>query len=145
MENLKKFNEYLADLSIWTMKLHNLHWNVRGTQFMSIHLFTEKEYKKSFERIDELAEHIKMFGYFPVSSYKEQLEISHLEEEKARSFQDIEALRIIKRDMNILKEIAIKLRKICDEQSWFNAVSLFEAHIKDYNKQLWFISSILEE
>ena len=143
MDYLKMFNEYLADLSVWTMKLHNIHWNVKGMQFMPIHKFTETEYNKSFERMDGIAEHIKMFGHFPVSTYKEQLEISHIKEESSRDFKDVEALEIIKKDMETLKEVATRLRKLSDEQSWFSAVSLLEEHIYDYNKQLWFINSIL--
>lgn len=143
MDYLRMFNEYLADLSVWTMKLHNIHWNVKGMQFMPIHKFTETEYNKSFERMDGIAEHIKMFGHFPVSTYKEQLEISHIKEEDSRDFKDVEALEIIKKDMETLKEVATRLRKLSDEQSWFSAVSLFEEHIYDYNKQLWFINSIL--
>ena len=62
MDSLKMFNEYLADLSVWTMKLHNMHWNVKGMQFMPVHLFTEGEYNKSFERMDGVAGKVQLCG-----------------------------------------------------------------------------------
>lgn len=145
MDSLKMFNEYLADLSVWTMKLHNMHWNVKGMQFMPVHLFTDGEYNKSFERMDGVAEHIKMFGHLPASTLKEQLEIAHIKEEPSRDFKDSEVLEIIMKDMEILREKATALRNVCDEKSWFSAVSLFEEHIADYNKQLWFIGAMLEK
>ena len=42
MMNLKKeFDLYLSNLAVMTFKLHNLHWNVTGLAFKSIHEFTE--------------------------------------------------------------------------------------------------------
>ena len=37
MKNVQQVNQYLADLSVWNVKLHNLHFNVTGPQFKSIH------------------------------------------------------------------------------------------------------------
>ena len=28
MKNVQQVNQYLADLSVWNVKLHNLHFNV---------------------------------------------------------------------------------------------------------------------
>ena len=33
MKNVQQVNQYLADLSVWNVKLHNLHFNVTGPQF----------------------------------------------------------------------------------------------------------------
>ena len=41
MKLQKEFNQYLADLAVMTFKLHNLHWNVTGSQFVPVHEFTE--------------------------------------------------------------------------------------------------------
>lgn len=53
---MNKLNIYLANLAIKNIKLHNLHWNIVGTQFVAIHEFLEAEYDKANERLDQVAE-----------------------------------------------------------------------------------------
>lgn len=142
---LKEFNQYLANLSVWTMKLHNLHWNVTGEQFMNAHLFTEKEYDKSFERLDEVAEHCKMYGFIPASTLKEHIKLATLKEEPSRDFTWQETYAIVLADLEALRKEATDLRNACDKENWFSAVALFEEHIADYNKQIWFLRTTLNK
>lgn len=37
MKNVQEVNKYLANLAIWNVKLHNLHFNVVGSQFVPTH------------------------------------------------------------------------------------------------------------
>ena len=64
MKNVQQVNQYLADLSVWNVKLHNLHFNVTGPQFKSIHEYLESIYDEAFEYFDAVAEHVKMQGQF---------------------------------------------------------------------------------
>ena len=50
MKNLQQVNQYLADLSVWNVKLHNLHFNVTGPQFKSIHEYLESIYDETKEQ-----------------------------------------------------------------------------------------------
>lgn len=142
---LKEFNQYLANLSVWTIKLHNIHWNVTGHRFMDVHLFTEEEYDKSFERMDDVAEHCKMFDAMPASTMKEYLELATIKEEPTREFACEEGLEIVLADFEVLRQQATDLRNACDEKGWFSAVALFEDHVEDYNKQIWFLKSVLKK
>ena len=36
---MKKLNTYLANLAVINIKIHNLHWNVVGSQFVAVHEF----------------------------------------------------------------------------------------------------------
>ena len=139
----KDFNTYLANLAIWNAKLHNIHWNVVGMQFVPVHEFTEAEYDKAFERFDEVAEHFKMYGYTPVSTLKEYLELATIKEIEPKAFSCKEAIEIVLADMELMRDMATKLRNDSDEQGWFSAVSIFEDHVNDYNKQIWFMKSML--
>ncbi len=139
----KEFNTYIANLSVLSIKLHNIHWNVEGSLFPSVHSFTESEYDLAFERMDEVAEHCKMFGYIPVSTMKEHLALATIVEEDSRKFNCTEALEIVKKDLEAMRDEAIALRAACDEQNWFSAVSLLEDHITDYNKKIWFLNATL--
>lgn len=141
----KEFNVYLANLAVWTAKLHNIHWNVRGMQFVQVHEFTESEYDKSFERMDEVAEHFKKYGYTPISTLKEYLEIATIKEIMPEDFTCAQALEIVVEDMEAMRSMATDLRNKSDEAGWFSAVSMFEEHVDDYNKQLWFLKAMLSK
>ncbi|RRD94838.1 DNA starvation/stationary phase protection protein [Clostridiales bacterium COT073_COT-073] len=139
----KQFNQYLANLAVWTIKLHNIHWNVEGELFVPVHELTEAEYDKSFARMDDVAEHLRMYEIVPVSTLKEYLELATIKEEPTRKFECKEALRIVLADLENLRKEATNLRNASDEQGWFTTVALFEDHISDYNKQIWFLKSML--
>ncbi len=137
------FNNYLADLAVMNFKLHNLHWNVEGTQFVPVHEFTEALYEECFAAFDDVAEHLKKYGYVPDSTLKAYLANSSIEEIEPRKFDCREALEIVLKDMESLRKRATDLRHACDEQGWFSAVGLFEDQVDKYNKHIWFIKATL--
>lgn len=139
----QQFNQYLANISVLTMKLHNIHWNVEGKLFVQVHEYTDGEYAKFFERMDEVAELFKMFGHTPKSTLKEYLEIATIVEEPTRKFECEESFKIYLKDLEAMREEATALRNAADEEGWFSAVALLEGHIDDYNKQIWFLKASL--
>ncbi|AVM69619.1 DNA starvation/stationary phase protection protein [Lachnospiraceae bacterium oral taxon 500] len=139
----KEFNVYLADQAVMTAKLHNIHWNVQGLQFVPVHEFTEAEYEKSFERMDEVAEHLRMYGIVPASTLAEYLQLATIKEEPSRTFEYAEGLAIVLADLELLRKEATELRNAADKEGWFSAVSFLEDHVADYNKQIWFLRSML--
>ena len=79
MKNVAQVNQYLADLSVWNVKLHNLHFNVVGPQFKSIHEYLESVYDVAFDYFDAVAEAVKMAGQFPLVNSKEYAALSKIE------------------------------------------------------------------
>ena len=73
-------NVYLSDLAVLNVKLHNLHWNVVGPQFVQLHEFTEKAYDRAFEDYDTVAELLKMRGESPLVTLKDYLANTTLSE-----------------------------------------------------------------
>lgn len=62
-----KVNVYLADIGVLYIKLHNLHWNVVGSQFKAVHEYLESLYDSMAALLDEVAELLKMNGESPLS------------------------------------------------------------------------------
>ena len=142
---MTKLNTYLANLAVINIKIHNLHWNVVGSKFVSVHEYLESEYDKAGERLDEVAELIRMSGEFPVANLKEYLEISTIQEiETSNEISIKEALEIVLSDIKLQKELALEIRKEADEADNFPVANAMEDHIEDYNKQIWFIKSSLK-
>ena len=142
---MTKLNTYLANLAVLNIKIHNLHWNIVGSQFVSVHEYLESEYDKAGERLDEVAEIIRMSGEFPVANLKEYLEISTIKEiETSKEVSIKEALEIVLSDIKLQKELALEIRKEADEADNFPVANVMENHIEDYNKQIWFVESSLK-
>ena len=49
MKDYTKLNQYLSNLAVLNLNLHNIHWNVEGLQFVKVHEFTEQLYDDFFE------------------------------------------------------------------------------------------------
>ena len=142
---MTKLNTYLANLAVINIKIHNLHWNIVGSQFVSVHKYLESEYDKAGERLDEVAELIRMSGEFPVANIREYLEISTIKEiETSKEISIKEALEIVLSDIKLQKELALEIRKEADEADNFPVANVMENHIEDYNKQIWFVESSLK-
>lgn len=143
MKLLKEYNQYLSNLAVMNIKLHNIHWNVVGMQFVAVHEFTEAIYDELFEYFDAVAEHVKMFGAVPDSRMIDYLKNATIKEVEPKNFTELEALQIVKADLESLREEATVLRNASDAEGWFSAVAVFEGQVEYYNKQIWFLNSML--
>ncbi|MBC2576427.1 Dps family protein [Peptostreptococcus canis] len=145
MKNIELRKEYLANLMVLNVKLHNLHWNIVGKDFVAIHEFTEKLYNAFFEKFDEVAEMFKIEGIYPPASLKEYLEISSIEELPSNiDFSGDEVLNIIKNDLEKMNKLAYSIREIADEEDNFSLVGSMEGDIESYSKELWFLQSMIK-
>ncbi len=144
MKKIQSMNTYIANLAILNNKLHNLHWNVVGLQFMPVHNFTEELYDDFFGKFDDVAEQVKILGESPLATTKDYLEAATVEEIAPRDFNHKEVLEIVKADIESMRNLAVDIRKLADEEGDFVTVALFEDHVAGYNKNLWFLQSMLK-
>ena len=144
MKHFDLLQKYLSNLAVLNVKFHNIHWNVVGGQFVEVHNFTEGIYDRFFEEFDAVAELLKMKNEYPLSTMAEYLERSDIEEIKAKDFSIKESLEIVKKDLELMKSLAVEIRNTADEEGDFEAVAMFEDYVGAYSKDIWFLSSILK-
>ena len=61
METLyQKMLNFLANEIVLSMKIHNIHWFMQGTQFFPMHATMDGYYEASQVRIDQVAEQLLM-------------------------------------------------------------------------------------
>jgi starvation-inducible DNA-binding protein len=77
---VKMLKKLLADEYLMYTKYRNAHWNVEGVDFHSKHVFFEEEYGKLENTIDEVAERIRMLGFYSPGTLQDFLELSQLKE-----------------------------------------------------------------
>ena len=90
-----KLNQYVANLGVEYIKLHNLHWNVVGINFKAIHEYLEGLYDGVSASLDKVAEILKMHEVVPAASLKEYLELSSIEELPSVEVHGKEALEVV--------------------------------------------------
>lgn len=144
MKHLDLVQKYLSNLAVLNVKLHNIHWNVVGNQFVRVHTFTEEIYDELFEAFDEVAELLKMKNEMPLSTIAEYLENSNIEEVKAKDFSIKESLEIVKKDLETMKELAIEIRNTADDEGDFETVAIFEDYTASFSKHIWFLNSMIK-
>jgi len=77
---VKILNEQLSDWNLLYVKLHNYHWNVKGSDFFTLHTKFEELYNEASVNIDEIAERVLALGAIPAGSLKDYLALSTLDE-----------------------------------------------------------------
>lgn len=144
MKHYELLQNYLSNLAVINVKLHNIHWNVVGHQFLMIHNLTEEIYDQFFEDYDAVAELLKMKGVMPLSSMKDYLAKASIEDLSAQEFSKKEALETLKGDLDILRNQATEIRNLADEEGDFETVGMFEEYVAFLSKNLWFVASMLK-
>jgi starvation-inducible DNA-binding protein len=139
---MEKLNIYLSSLAVLNVKLHNLHWNLKGENFITFHKFTEELYEKSFEAFDEVAELLKMKQEFPLASLKDYSENSIISEIPSKHYTIAEVLDILMQDYDKMYIFAKEIRKLADDNGENSIVLKFDDYIAEYEKNLWFIRSM---
>ena len=144
MKNLiEKTNVYLANLGVLYIKLHNLHWNVIGPQFKAAHEYFEGLYDLISEELDEIAEFIKMEHDYPLATLTDYKNHTLLTEIESKDYKVDQALLILLEDLKLMRRNAQDLRNISADLDKFELANILEEHIEKYDKNIWFIESML--
>lgn len=143
MKNAKSVNQYLADLALWNIKLHNLHFNVEGIPFKAIHEFLEEIYEEAFEYYDAVAELMKQQGELPVVTVKEYLKIASLKEIESKPYAVKDALEILLGDLELMRDEALKIREEADKEDNFLLANMMEDHVEFYALKIWFTRAFM--
>ena len=139
-----ELNKYLANVGVSYIKLHNLHWNVSGKDFKAVHEYLESLYNAFADVLDEVAELLKINGYYPAASLKEYLELAEVKELSSEERNSRDVIAIVLEDMKLLKSLAEKIRKEADQEDDYSVVSAMEDDLKQYSKNIWFLESMLK-
>ena len=106
MKNLQAVNQYIANLAIWNIKLHNFHFNVVGSQFVPAHKYLEEVYDVAFDYYDAVAEHVKMQGEFPLVNSVEYAKLAKIGELGQEDVPQHKVIEILLHDFKYMKDQA---------------------------------------
>ena len=135
-------NEQLSDWNLLFVKLHNYHWNVKGSDFFTLHEKFEGLYDEAAMHIDEIAERVLALGAVPAGSFKEYLELSTLKEASGKE-DSREMVEQIVADFKVIVASAKKGIELAGEASDETTVDLLTQIHVGLEKHIWLFSAFL--
>lgn len=144
-KTIQELNKYLANTAVLYIKMHNLHWNCRGTNFKTVHEYLETIYDNFAITIDETAETIKILGETPLATMKSYLEVATIEEIDSKTYSTEETLDIVISDLKHIKNQIEVIRTMASSDDNYMVINLLEDDLVEISKTLWILASIVNK
>ena len=141
-EIIDSLNLVLANYQIHYQKLRNFHWNVVGDDFFDLHENFELYYTKAVERIDEIAERIRIFGGTPWSNFSDYLREATIQEGNPDTESKAMAEEILG-DFEEMLGYFIEATDIASGHGDTGTVTILQEYTKDMEKDHWMLRSWL--
>ena len=141
-----ELNMLLADYAIYTQRLRNYHWNVKGKRFFQLHDEFENLYTQSSTWVDDVAERVARLQGRPASTMREFIELSRLEEDPTLGSPDSEMMvRRLVDDINKLNAFTAATLEVAEGARDVATQSLLEDIVEAQEENAWMLSSWLNE
>ena len=138
---VKSLNDYLANLNLLYVKIHNLHWNIEGNAFFQLHSVFEGYYEAMAKSLDEVAERILILGHRPSASMKEYLNLATIQELDSKGVSAEESINILEGDFLSMLSQSKAILALAEEANDQGSIDLMAGFIGEYEKALWMIKS----
>ncbi|MGB5237711.1 MAG: DNA starvation/stationary phase protection protein [Flavobacteriaceae bacterium] len=130
----------MANFQVHYFRLRNFHWNVEGPDFFELHEEFEKDYNKSKEYIDDIAERIRVFGIKPNLNMEDILSLSEVKEVK-KDFTAMDMVREVLKDYEVIHESMLNALNAALETGDSATELLINKLISDLEKRNWMYTS----
>lgn len=139
----EKMNVYLANQEVSYVKLHNLHWYVKGRSFFTLHTKLESLYNQTAVIIDEVAERLLALGQSPVASLKKALTMTTIKEREDMPVSSEDTMRSLLSDVEYWIRDTKEIAQLADEAGDGATADQFNGYLSEYQKLLWMLQSYL--
>ena len=112
MKYLKKLEELNSSVWVLTQKVKNIHFNLKGKKFYSLHKLTDELYAELEEQYDELSEKIAMTGEVVKASFTEHVANSKVEDTKGQKWSLESGANAIANDLTTLLGLTKELTEM---------------------------------
>lgn len=139
----EKMNLYLANQEVSYIKLHNLHWYVKGRSFFTLHAKLEELYNQTADIIDEVAERLLALGQSPVANMKTALSIAAIKELDDAAISSEDTIRGLISDVEYWIRDTKEIVDLADETGDGATADQFNGYLSEYQKLMWMLRSYL--
>lgn len=139
----EKLNEYLANQQVMYIKLHNLHWYVKGRSFFTLHGKLEELYDQTAQVMDEVAERLLALGGSPVASLKKALALTSVKELGDVPISSDETINSLISDVEYWIRDTKEIVKLAEDDDDGATADQFNGYLAEYQKLLWMLKSYI--
>ncbi|TAE27595.1 MAG: DNA starvation/stationary phase protection protein [Cytophagales bacterium] len=145
---LKKDNEllnaYLADLHVLYIKTRKYHWNVAGPSFKEYHEFFEEQYKQLEEMIDQVAERIRTLGGKPLSTMRDFIDSTSLEEDHSGEVKTVNMFeRLLADHEKVVRELRDDVKTTDEDLDDAGTADFLTGLMEKHEKMAWMLRKYL--
>lgn len=139
-----KLNEYLANQQVMYIKLHNLHWYVKGRGFFTLHAKLEELYDQTAQIIDDVAERLLALGGRPVASMRKALTLTAVQELDDAPISSEDTVKALISDVEYWIRDTRAIVKLAEADEDGGTADQFNSYLTEYQKLLWMLKAFLE-
>lgn len=145
MNTIEQLKQLQADSHALFVKIHNYHWNVKGLQFHSIHVYTESAYNDMSEIFDAVTERALMLGAKIEVTPTLLAQNAKINTDAKSCYSPKEVLTLITEDFKYLLTEFKTLNDTAEKENDTTTITLAQEQIAILDKKLWMLRSSLEE
>lgn len=139
----EKMNLYLANQELSYIKLHNLHWYVKGRGFFTLHGKLEELYDQTAQIIDDVAERLLALGQAPVANMKKALPMATIRELEDVPVSSDQTVHSLISDVEYWIKDTKEIVDLAEEAGDGATVDQFNGYLGQYQKLMWMLQSYL--
>lgn len=143
-EIVSQLNKLLASYAVHYHKLRAFHWNVEGRDFFELHEKFEENYNQAKENIDDIAERVRIFGQMPLSTMKEMLKHSEIEEPELPMRADAMVKNLVD-DLRHLLSLMVDISDAAAKSGDLGTLNMMNQMIQELETRHWMYSVWLKD
>lgn len=139
---IEQLNAVLANYHIFYMNVRGYHWNVKGSDFFTLHVKFEELYTELQLQIDAIAERILTVRGVPLHSYSDFAKISAVKEDQNVS----EGRACVQGLLTGLNMLIAKQREVIDlaeKEDDQGTADLLTGYVQEQEKLVWMYNAYL--
>lgn len=137
-------SKILADSYVLLLKTQNIHWNLEGSQFRSIHIMTDEHYNDLFEAIDCIAERIRMVGGKAPATFAEFAKLASFDEKVDMDDQNEMLATLLSSHEAIRGDIISGIKQL-EGSDDFGSIDILNSRLTFHDKAVWMLKATLKK
>ncbi len=119
---------------------HHFHWNVEGSQFVSLHALFEEIYQDAFKALDEIAERIRSFEVYTYLEPKTNVKVD-VSGESAQERSKAMIAALLKSHESLVTSLKASI-EVFSEKDDPVTEDLLIGRLEVHEKNIWILKSI---
>ncbi|MGX4687582.1 Dps family protein [Vagococcus sp. JNUCC 83] len=145
-ETKRTLNQLVADLSQFSVVIHQTHWYMRGPEFLSLHPLMDEFMDEINDQLDVISERLITLGGSPYSTLQEFIDNTGIKDERGSYTIPIpERLKTLVSGYTYLIKLYEKGIEVSEKEGDLGTQDIFISFKTDLEKKVWMLQATLNQ